>query len=89
MNKRRKFIKDIGRVCGFFRKRILHMTLKQMSDKRGVPVSSLNNFEHGRSSSLQLFYEYLVSCETDQELGIFIISVNKVFKDEYAKEVHK
>lgn len=89
MNKRRKFVKEIGGVCGFFRKKILHMTLKQMSDKRGVPVPTLNSFEHGRSSSLLLFYEYLVSCETEQELGIFIISVNKVFKNEYTKEVDK
>jgi|GEM_PF-6615923 len=70
--KRRKFIKHIGRVCGDFRKERLRLTLHEMEQATGVPISTLNSFELGRSSSLNMFYIYLVSCETQVQTKEFL-----------------
>ena len=42
-HKRRKFIKHIGRVCGDFRKERLRLTLHEMEQATGVPISTLNS----------------------------------------------
>lgn len=70
--KRREFIKHIGRVCGDFRKERLRITLHEMQQATGIPISTLNSFELGRSSSLSMFYIYLVSCETQAQTKEFL-----------------
>lgn len=43
-----------------------------MARKTGIPMSTLNTFEQGRSSSLNVFYIYLVSCETQKQAAEFL-----------------
>ena len=69
---KRMFITSIGRVCGTFRKKRLRITLRDMARKTDVPMSTLNSFEQGRSSSLNVFYIYLVSCETQKQATEFL-----------------
>lgn len=69
---KRKFITSIGHICGTFRKKRLHITLREMEHKTGVPTTTLNSFEQGRSSSLNVFYIYLVSCETQKQATEFL-----------------
>lgn len=71
-HQKRKFITSIGHICGTFRKKRLHITLREMQDKTGVPTTTLNSFEQGRSSSLNVFYIYLVSCETQKQAAEFL-----------------
>jgi len=70
--KRREFIKHIGRVCGDFRKERLRLTLHEMGQAAGIPISTLNSFELGRSSSLNMFYIYLISCKTQAQIKEFL-----------------
>lgn len=70
--KQRKFIKNVGAVCGMFRKHKLHMTLRELSEKTKTPTPTLSSFELGRSSSLRMVYIYLVSCETDEQAHLFM-----------------
>ena len=69
---KRKFIKTVGHICGTFRKKRLRITLREMEHKTGVPTTTLNSFEQGRSSSLNVFYIYLVSCETQKQAEEFL-----------------
>lgn len=71
-HKKRKFIKNIGSVCGEFRKKRLKLTLRELEQTTGVPISTLNSFELGRSSSLNLLYIYLVSCKTQVQVKEFL-----------------
>ena len=67
-----KFIKHLGSIWGIFRRKRLKLTLRDMARKTGVPISTLNSFEQGRSSSLNVFYVYLVSCETQKQATEFL-----------------
>ena len=49
----RKFMLEFGCLCAFFRKNILHITLRELSIKSGIPVPTLSSFELGRSSNLR------------------------------------
>ena len=69
---KRKFIKHLGSICGIFRRKRLKLTLRDMTRKTGVPMTTLNSFEQGRSSSLNVFYVYLVSCETQKQATEFL-----------------
>ena len=71
-HQKRKFIASIGRICGDFRKKRLHLTLREMEHETGIPTTTLNSFEQGRSSSLNVFYIYLVSCETQKQATEFL-----------------
>lgn len=75
---KRKFITSIGHVCGTFRKKRLRITLREMERKTGIPTTTLNSFEQGRSSSLNVFYIYLVSCETQKQAAEFLQYVVEV-----------
>ena len=72
MTRQRKFITTIGHICGTFRKKRLRITLREMEYKTGIPTTTLNSFEQGRSSSLNVFYIYLVSCETQELASEFL-----------------
>lgn len=76
--KRRTFIKHLGSVCGYFRKKRMKLTLRDMEKRTGIPVTSLNSFELGHSSSLGMFYIYLVSCETEVQVREFLQYVVEV-----------
>ena len=69
---KRKFIKNLGSISGLFRKKRLKLTLRDMARRTDVPISTLNSFEQGRSSSLNVFYVYLVSCETQEQAAEFL-----------------
>lgn len=67
-----KFNFEISNLCAYFRKKVIRITLREMSIKSGIPVSTLSSFEQGRSSNLKFLYIYLVSCETQEQKKIFI-----------------
>lgn len=71
-SQKRKFITSLGHICGTFRKKRLRITLREMECKTGIPTTTLNSFEQGRSSSLNVFYIYLVSCETQKQATEFL-----------------
>lgn len=72
LHRQRVFIKDVGAVCGMFRKRKLKLTLRELSELSNTPIPTISSFELGRSSNLRLIYIYLVSCETDQQAHLFM-----------------
>lgn len=75
---KRNFITTIGHICGTFRKKRLRITLREMEHRTGIPTTTLNSFEQGRSSSLNVFYIYLVSCETQKQAEEFLQYVVEV-----------
>lgn len=81
--KQRKFMLEVGGLCAFFRKEILKITLKELSNESGIPIPTLSSFELGRSSNLRFLYIYLVSCETDSQKNILIDSIDKILERGY------
>ena len=74
---------EFGGLCAFFRKNILHITLRELSIKSGVPVPTLSSFELGRSSNLRFLYIYLVTCETESQKNILINGVDHILERGY------
>lgn len=74
---------EVGGLCAFFRKEILKITLKELSNESGIPIPTLSSFELGRSSNLRFLYIYLVSCETDSQKNILIDSIDKILERGY------
>lgn len=83
MNKQKQFIKYIGAFCGQYRKRVLKLTLKEMSKKHSVPVSTISSFEMGRSSSLNMFYLYIISSTSNIQINIFNENIRQIIKETY------
>lgn len=51
--------KIVGEQCREFRVSYMGYSLEKMSDRTGINLKTLSNFENGRSSNLHLFYVYL------------------------------
>lgn len=81
--KQRKFMLEFGGLCAFFRKNVLHITLRELSNKSGIPVPTISSFELGRSSNLSFLYIYLVSCETETQKNILIYGIDKILERGY------
>ena len=79
----RKFMLEFGCLCAFFRKNILHITLRELSIKSSIPVPTLSSFELGRSSNLRFLYIYLVSCETESQKNILISGIDQILERGY------
>lgn len=75
------FSKDVALMCKYFRKDILHMTLRQFSREHEIPVSSISSFENGRSTNMNFLQFYLVSCETQLQRNIFFRLLRLVFNE--------
>lgn len=75
-----QFRLKIGQQCAYFRKHVLRLTLKELSNKSGIPIPTLSSFELGRSSNLKFLYLYLVSCETQEQKNILIKSIVKILE---------
>lgn len=73
--------KDLGLMCKYFRKNILHLTLKQFSKLNNKPVPSISAFENGRSTNINFLQLYLVSCETQKEKETFIRLMRMIFNE--------
>lgn len=80
VEEQRRFIFELSGFCSWFRRKVLKLTLREMSIKSGIPVSTLSSFEQGRSSNLRYVYLYLVSCETEQQKNIFVESIHKILE---------
>lgn len=83
IDQQRRFNFEVSSICAYFRRRILKMTLYELSKRSKVPVSTLSTFEQGRSSNLRYIYLYLVSCETKQQKNIFIDSIDELLERNY------
>lgn len=83
IDKQRRFNFEVSSICAYFRRRILKITLHELSKRSKVPVSTLSTFEQGRSSNLRYIYLYLVSCETQQQKNIFIDSIDELLERNY------
>lgn len=81
--KQHKFMLEFGGLCAFFRKNILHITLRELSIKSGVPIPTLSSFELGRSSNLRFLYIYLVTCETESQKNILINGIDQILERGY------
>lgn len=81
--RQQKFRRDISYLCKSFRKDVLRLTLRELSDKTGEPIPTLSSFELGRSSNLRFLYIYLVSCETDDQKELFITGFHKLLERTY------
>lgn len=68
-------------MCKYFRKNVLHLTLKQFSKLNNKPVSSISSFENGRSTNINFLQLYLVSCETQIQYKIFFGLLRLVFNE--------
>lgn len=80
IDEQRAFNFEISAICAYFRRRILKLTLHELSKRSGIPISTLSSFEQGRSSNLRYIYLYLVSCETEQQKNIFIQSIDEILE---------
>lgn len=81
--KQNQFMLEFGGLCAFFRKHILHITLRELSNKSGIPIPTLSSFELGRSSNLRFLYIYLVSCETESQKNILIDGIDQILERGY------
>ena len=81
--KQQQFMNEFGGLCAFFRKHILHITLRELSIKSGVPIPTLSSFELGRSSNLRFLYIYFVSCETETQKSILIYRIYQILEKGY------
>lgn len=86
INQQMKFNFEISALCAYFRKKVLRLTLHEMSTISGVPVSTLSSFEQGRSSNLRFIYLYLVLCETQQQKNIFIDSIRGILDRSFCND---
>ena len=57
----------IGRLCFKYRKEVAKLTLKEMSKKTGIKVSTLSAFEVGRSGNMNIFFEYVQILNNEQQ----------------------
>ena len=73
----------VSSFCAFFRKKVVKITLNEMSETYDIPVSTIANFEQGRSSNLRFVYLYLTLCRTQQQKNIFINSVSAILERNY------
>lgn len=78
-----KFNIVVSGFCAFFRKKVICITLKEMSETYDVPVSTIANFEQGHSSNLRFIYLYLISCKTWKQRDIFISSLGAILERSY------
>lgn len=83
IHEQRRFNFEISALCGYFRRKVLKLTLHEMSNISNIPVSTLSSFEMGRSSNLRYIYLYLVSCETEQQKNIFVDSIEGILDRSY------
>ena len=92
-----KYIKDhqlefnflVSSFCAFFRKKVVKITLNEMSETYDIPVSTIANFEQGHSSNLRFIYLYLTLCKTQQQKNIFINSVSGILERSYHNRTEK
>lgn len=61
----------IGRLCYKYRKDILKITLKEMSELTNINISTLSAFELGRSGNMQIFFEYVRLMNIEQRVSFF------------------
>lgn len=73
--------KDLGLICKYFRKNVLHLTLKQFSKLNNKPVSSISSFENGRSTNINFLELYLVTCELQKEREMFLRLIKMIFNE--------
>lgn len=73
--------KELGLMCKYFRKDVLHLTLKQFSKLNDRPVPSISAFENGRSTNINFLQLYLVSCETQKERETFLRLIRMIFNE--------
>ncbi len=78
IDKQMKFNFALSSLCAYFRKKVIRITLHEMSIKSGIPLTTLASFERGRSSNLRFIYIYLVSCETQEQKNNFVASVCRI-----------
>lgn len=51
-------VNSINEFCKLFRKNILKLSLKEVSEITGIKLSTLSSFENGRSSNLKYIFIY-------------------------------
>lgn len=86
IDKQMKFNFEMSSLCEYFRKKVIRITLNEMSIKSGIPVSTLSSFEQGRSSNLRFMYIYLVSCETQDQKNNFVDSVRRILDRSFSND---
>lgn len=83
IEEQRRFNSELSEICAYFRKHVLKVTLKELSKRTNIPISTLSSFEHGYSSNLRYIYLYLVSCETENQKNIFLSCVDSILERNY------
>lgn len=61
----------VGRLCYKYRKEVLKITLKEMSELTSINISTLSAFELGRSGNMQIFFEYVRLMNIEQRESFF------------------
>ena len=51
-------VNNVNEFCKLFRKNILKLSLKEVSEKTGIKLSTLSSFENGRSNNLKYIFIY-------------------------------
>lgn len=51
-------VDNVNEFCKLFRKNILKLSLKEVSEKTGIKLSTLSSFENGRSNNLNYLFVY-------------------------------
>lgn len=61
----------IGRLCYKYRKEVAKITLKEMSEKTNINISTLSAFEMGRSGNINIFIKYVELLNAEQRETFF------------------
>lgn len=71
-----------GETIRYFRKHVLNMTLKEVSNKTNIPVSTLSTVERGKSTNYKYIFVYRDLCKNDKQKQVFASMITDLFFNE-------
>lgn len=71
-----------GEMIREFRKNVLHMTLKEVSEETKIPISTLSTVERGKSTNYKFIYVYRDLAKTEKQKQVLASMVNDIFFNE-------
>lgn len=71
-----------GSMIRYFRKHVLNMTLKEVSEKTNIPISTLSTVERGKSTNYNYIFVYRDLCKNEKQKQVFSTMVTDLFFNE-------
>lgn len=70
----------IGDGCKEFRKKVLKLSLDDLSKKTNINLSTISAFENGNSTNINHLFMYLHLCESTEQEELFFNMLNEKFR---------